>query len=51
MCNVITRTSTMMCYVCGIKNSEMNNLALIKEKPEAESTFRYEFQLYLSKLT
>lgn len=42
----------MICYVCGIKISEMNNLALIKEKPEVESTFRYEFKLYISsKLT
>lgn len=33
----------MICYVCGIKISEMNNLGLIKEKAEVESTFKYVF--------
>lgn len=46
VCNTITQISSTVCNGCGIKISEINNLALSKQTSGVESSFKYEL-LYI----
>lgn len=41
VCSAVTKTSSMMCYICKAKISQMNNLNQMKEAVVDMSTFRY----------